>query len=129
MAARLGALILAIAMVVGSLALRSRIDRSRTTVRLTCATELADACRRIGQGVKVTVEPAGQTADRLAAIDPGADPELDGWLTPGRWAQMVDAPRTASGREALFGAQGPQPPLRLAQTRVALAVGARRAAT
>src|SRR5689334_20638090 len=102
MPARVGALVLAVAMVVGSLLVRSRIDRSRTTARLTCATELEAACRAIGHGVKVTIEPAGVTADRLAGLDPGADAGLDGWMTPGPWPQAVDADRRVAGKDPIF---------------------------
>src|SRR3954452_20616457 len=124
MGARLGALAVAVAMVVGSLVVRSRIDRSRTTARLTCATELEAACRAIGQGVKVTIEPAGVTADRLSALDPGADAGLDGWMTPGPWPQAVDAGRRLAGKDPIFGG-GAQP--RLASTRLAVVVANRRA--
>src|SRR5438874_13122849 len=99
MGLRLGALVVAVAMVVGSLVLRARIDRGRTTARLTCTTELETACRNIGHGVKVTIEPAGVTADRLTGLDPGADAGLDGWMTPGPWPQAVDADRRGAGQD------------------------------
>src|SRR3954454_4721649 len=124
MAARVGALALAVAMVVGSLVVRSRIDRRRTTARLTCAPELEAACHAIGHGVKVTIEPAGVTADRLVGLNPGADAGLDGWMTPGPWPQAVDADRQAAGKDPIFG--GTQP--RLASTRLAVVVANRRAA-
>src|SRR4051794_40885547 len=123
MLARVGALVLAVAMVVGSLVVRSRIDRSRTTARLTCATELAAACQAIGHGIKVTVEPAGVTADRLVVLDPGADPGLDGWLTPGPWPQIVDQQRAAANQPPLFVVSRP-----LASTRLAVVASPKRAA-
>src|SRR5436309_11901831 len=108
MAARLGALVLAVAMVVGAVVARRHIDRAAVVVRLTCATELADVCGRLPGRVKVTIAPAGTTADRLTALAPGADPGLDGWLTPGPWPQLVDAARVAASREPVFGsAVGP----------------------
>src|SRR3954469_11967513 len=125
MVARVGALAIAVAMVVGSLVVRSRIERSSTTARLTCATELEAACHAIGHGVKVTIEPAGVTADRLIGLDPGADAGLDGWMTPGPWPQAVDADRQAAGKDPIFGnANLP----RLASTRLAVVMANRRAA-
>src|SRR3954454_10496146 len=124
MVARVGALAVAVAMVVGSLVVRSRIDRSSTTARLTCATELEAACHAIGHGVKVTIEPAGVTADRLVGLDPGADAGLDGWMTPGPWPQAVDADSQAAGQDPIFG-DAALP--RLAWPRLAVVVANRRA--
>lgn len=114
MPARLAALVAAIAMVVAAIFVRGRIDRASTTIRLTCATELEAACRAIGNGTKVTIEPAGVTADRLIALDNGADPGLDAWLAPGPWPQIVDSARAAG---PLF-----TDPRGVAQTRIALVV-------
>src|SRR3954463_10719749 len=93
-------------MVVGAIYVRGRIDEKGVSTRLTCATELADACNGIGGGAKVTVEPAGTTFDRLTKLEPGADPGLDGWLVPGPWPEMVDAARTARAAPELFGSTG-----------------------
>src|SRR4051795_1496666 len=109
MPARIGAVVAAIAMVVGAIYVRGRIDEKGVSTRLTCATELADACDRIGGGAKVTVEPAGPTFDRLTKLEPDADPGLDGWLVPGPWPEMVDAARKARAAPELFGSTGAPP--------------------
>ncbi|MBA3653843.1 MAG: hypothetical protein H0W70_06570, partial [Actinobacteria bacterium] len=65
---RIAALVAAVALIAGALVLRSRWDENqrRGTYRLTCATELADACRTLDPtAFAVTVEPAGTTTDRL----------------------------------------------------------------
>src|SRR5581483_2548175 len=103
MGGRIVAFAVAIAMVVGSLVLRSHFDRSNRALRLTCSTELADACQRLGHGTRVTVEAAGVTADRLSALPDGEDPGLDGWLVAGPWPGAVDAARQSAGRQPLFG--------------------------
>jgi hypothetical protein len=106
---RVLALVAAAGMVVGSLALRARLDRGEeersTTLRLTCSAELETPCRtiadRAGAGrVALTVEPAGTTADRLA----GATGELglDGWLVPEPWPGIVDGRRRARAMPTLF---------------------------
>src|SRR4051794_16732215 len=117
MPARLGALVLAVAMVAGAIFVRGHIDRSRSTFRLTCATELEDACRTMGHGAEVTVEPAGTTADRLIALPPDDDPGLDAWLAPGPWPQVVDAARPSA---PLFAGDKPA----LGQSRIGVVAGA-----
>jgi len=104
---RVLAVVAAAAMVVGSLALRSRLDRSSTersqVLRLTCATELAPACTTLAHGdarINLTVEAAGTTADRLATSE--ANPGLDGWLTTAPWPDIVDQERRAHSLEPLF---------------------------
>src|SRR3954471_5197216 len=92
---------LAVGMVVGSLVLRSRMDKSSRTLRLTCVEELADACQQLDRAT-VTVESAGTTADRLTALGPGEDPGFDGWLTVGPWPEMVDIARQNAAQEPLF---------------------------
>lgn len=118
------ALLAAVAMVVASLVIRSRLDRNGAgpggALRLTCATELEDACRsiadRAGAGrVELTVEPAGTTADRLAGAD---DPGLDGWLVPEPWPDMVDIRRRTKALEPLFSS----PRATLARSPLALVV-------
>src|SRR5437764_8504836 len=104
MPARIGAVVAAIAMIVVAVVVRDRIDKKETTARLTCSTELAAVCGHLGKGIKVTVEPAGTTFDRLAKLDPGADPGLDGWLVAGPWPEMVNADRRGRALPELFGA-------------------------
>ena len=102
-------------MVVAALVVRSGLYRDqeggRGAVRLTCATELTDACRSIAdragtRRIDLTLEPAGTTADRLAGAD---DPGLDGWLGPEPWPDMVDIRRRTKALEPLFAS--PRTPL------------------
>ncbi|HEX2191876.1 MAG TPA: substrate-binding domain-containing protein [Acidimicrobiales bacterium] len=109
---RVLAVVAAAAMIAGSLAIRSAIDRDRSdaaqVLRLTCATELDAACRRIAADddrVELTVEPAGVTADRLATLD--AAPDLDGWLVAAPWPEIVDGQRRARALAPLFSAERP----------------------
>src|SRR5437660_948590 len=53
MAARIGAVVAAIAMIVVAVVVRDRIDEKKTTTRLTCSTELAQACSHLGSGTDV----------------------------------------------------------------------------
>lgn len=109
---RVLAVVAAAAMIAGSLAIRSALDRDRSeaaqVLRLTCATELGVACRRLAEAddrVQLTVEPAGETADRLASLD--TEPDVDGWLVPAPWPDIVDAQRRARAVPALFSAERP----------------------
>jgi hypothetical protein len=126
---RVLAVVAAAAMVAGSLALRSRLDRGSAerslALRLTCATELAAACRRLADGdhrVRLTVEAAGVTADRLAGVD--ADPGLDGWLVAAPWPELVDGQRRARALGPLFDPDRPV----LARSPLVMAVWRDRAA-
>ncbi|MFN2608946.1 MAG: substrate-binding domain-containing protein [Acidimicrobiales bacterium] len=127
---RVLAVVGAAAMVAGSLALRSRLDRRSAersqVLRLTCASELEAACARLATGdsrVKVTVEPAGVTADRLATTTT-VDSGLDGWLAPAAWPDLVDQERQSHALPALFA--GPRPTV--ARSPLVLAVWKDRAA-
>ncbi|MDQ1373537.1 MAG: hypothetical protein QOJ09_875 [Actinomycetota bacterium] len=107
LAVRLGAIVAAVAMVVGALVLRARLDDNRSVrnqeLRLTCATELDEVCRDFadtsGARVVVTVEDAGVTADKVASA---TEAPFDGWLTPGPFPQMVQGMRQAAGRAVLI---------------------------
>jgi hypothetical protein len=123
MARRLIALVAAIAMVAFALNVRNRRgndDATNTTsgpLQLVCATELAFVCDALSaSGVRTTVEPATSTADRLRTVD-AEDADIDGWLTPGSWGEILDSarPTTAS---ALFAKAGPA----LARSPLVLAV-------
>jgi hypothetical protein len=80
-------------MVVGALAIRSRMDdnshNKSQVLRLTCATELDPVCQQLHGGddrVQLTVEAAGVTAARLEQFD--GDPRdfgMDGWLVTAAW--------------------------------------------
>jgi hypothetical protein len=106
MIARIGALVGAVAMVVVAIVVRGRIDDRGVSARLTCSTELAEACAHLGNGIKVTVEPAGATFDRLAALGPDADPGLDGWLVAGPWPEMLNADRRSRAQLEPFDTSG-----------------------
>ncbi|MGQ0519597.1 MAG: hypothetical protein ACT4PX_00415 [Actinomycetota bacterium] len=131
MAARVLAVLAAVAMVAGAVAVRDRLDdraeRRTTTLRLVCASELAPVCEALeaepDRDVVTTVEPAAVTAERLTGLAAGAALDLDGWLVPGPWPQMVADARRRAGQEAPLGA-GPV----LARSPVVLAVWKDRAA-
>ena len=94
---RLLAVVAAAAMVAGSVAIRSRLDRKeedRTNpLRVVCAAELGTVCDALKRtSAQVTVEPAPATADRLGREE---TPEIDGWLVPAPWPQIVDGRRRA----------------------------------
>jgi hypothetical protein len=105
------AFVLAAGMIAGSLIVRDRLDdrstRKRTVVRLVCATELAAACQALDASkaprVETSVEPAGQTAERLSK--PGVV-DLDGWLVTPPWPDAVDQARELAGMSKLFAASG-----------------------
>ncbi len=127
---RVLAVVAAAAMVVGSLALRSRMDRTEVedsqVLRLTCATELGPACEAMADDddrIRLTVEAAGLTADRLASADEG-EVGLDGWLTTAPWPVIVDQQRQAASLQPLFGPESPA----LARSPLVLAVWKDRAA-
>lgn len=110
MAARVLAVVAAVAMVAGALAVRARLDesgeRSGTTLRLVCATELAAVCEALeddpGIRVEARVEAATTTADRLIGLAPGVQPPLDGWLTTVPWPAIVAQGRARAAREAFL---------------------------
>jgi hypothetical protein len=102
---RLLAVVAAAAMVAGSIAIRSRLDRreeDRTNpLRVVCAEELGTVCDALRRtSAQVTVEPAPRTADRLARAE---NPEVDGWLAPAPWPQIVDGRRRQGALLPLFG--------------------------
>jgi len=104
---RVLAVVGAIAMVAGSLAVRSRLDHTSATgsqvLRLICATELEPACTTLAHDdtrIRLTLEPAGTTADRLATSE--GDLALDGWLTTAPWPDLVDLERRGHSLDPLF---------------------------
>jgi Bacterial extracellular solute-binding protein len=75
-------------------------DGGGGTARLVCATEVAAACDELeGDGVRVTIEPAGVTAARLTALtdEEAQDAGFDGWLVPKPWPELVRATREQAG--------------------------------
>ena len=113
---RLAAIVLAIGMVFGSVALRNSLDNSTqaqtatggdSSFRLTCAVELADVCNALAAtqpNLIVMTEEAGTTADRLTLLPDGTDPGIDAWLTVGPWAEIVQDNRSfAENGGAILG--------------------------
>ncbi|MEO7442749.1 MAG: hypothetical protein ABIW46_04375 [Acidimicrobiales bacterium] len=128
MFARLASIGAAVAMVVGAIAVRGRLDdrdeRSTTVLRLVCSTEMAGPCRELAAGddrIRLTVETAETTGDRLEGAD--SDPGFDGWLVAGPWPTFVAEARQRAGREPLVGTS-----LVLARSPVGLLVWPDRAA-
>ena len=103
---RLAAIVLAIGMVFGSVALRNSLEKNTqaqtatggdSPFRLNCSTELADICAELEQtepNLTVKIEEAGATADRLTLLPDGTDPGFDAWLTVGPWAEIVQDNRS-----------------------------------
>lgn len=110
MAARILALLAAVAMVVGAVAVRGAMDddeeRTTTALRLVCSTELAGVCDDLAadgrSDVRATVEAAADTAARLTALGQGEDAGLDGWLVAGPWPAIVDEAREREAKDALL---------------------------
>lgn len=107
MASRILALVAAVAMVAGAIVVRARLDdhdeRTTTTLRLVCASELAAVCDDLGADagsrVEVRVEPAIVTADRLSGLAPGLAVPLDGWLVTAPWPAIVAATRARAAAD------------------------------
>ena len=107
---RVGALVVAIALVVGAFVVRRNVieddddtaaddtavdepERDDATV-LYCITELADVCEALGEArdeLDIVVEDAGATLDRLAALERGEQASL--WLTVDPYPAMADLSR------------------------------------
>jgi len=96
---RLGALVVAVAMVLGAWWVRERVwddggsggrRSDGSAVRLTCSTELKPVCEHLrSDGVEVAVESPGATADRLSELPDGEDPGLDLWLVDAAWPGII----------------------------------------
>jgi hypothetical protein len=104
---RVLALVIAAAMVAGSLYVRSRIDDDNdggdtastpSALRIVCSTELAAACD--GLDGPTRVEDAGVTADGLVGA---AAPTFDVWIVPDPWPALVDVRRRHAQQDPLFG--------------------------
>ncbi|MDP9070319.1 MAG: hypothetical protein M3N68_03350, partial [Actinomycetota bacterium] len=111
MAPRILAFLAAVAMVVGAVAVRDRLEggdgepATEAMLRLVCSNELAAACERLDEqedGLEVTIEAAGETAGRLAAARPGTGTTVDGWLVAGPWPAIVEETRRSGGMEPLL---------------------------
>src|SRR5688500_12039110 len=110
MGARILAALVATAVVVGAVGVRSRfIEDDDATARgrdgrvgsnRVCAAELGDVC------IGLDVEAAGATADRLVEAEDAAEADVRTWLAVGPWPQMVDEARVSSGKRAMFAGRG-----------------------
>ena len=116
-------------MVAGSFGIRAWLDRRNEDKAnppgLVCIPELADLCRHISDttDVNVTVEPAGQTAGRMTALN-GTD-GIDGWLTLSKWPAIAEGRRQTKVLPPFFtSVDNPV----LARSRVGFAVWPDRAA-
>lgn len=124
---RVGALVAAVLLVVVALWVRGRLggdgmdrDGGDLAGKLTCATELLAACVQFQEenpGVEMTLEPAGQTADRLIA-EGTDDPGFDAWLAAEPYGTIVAATRQQANRPAILTDAGDP----LAHSRVAFYV-------
>jgi len=104
---RLGAVVLAVAMIVGAVVLRDRLDGSTPgsrddgePFRLRCATELTQVCEDLAaerDDLVVRTEDAGRTADTLSALPDGDRADFDAWLVDGPWPQIVADNRAFAG--------------------------------
>lgn len=99
---RLGAVVVAVAMIAGAWLLRDRLDGGDSSsggggdqvdqLRLRCATELSAVCSALEEeldDVSVTVEQPGTTSDALVELAEGEDPGFDAWLADGPWAAIT----------------------------------------
>lgn len=122
-AARLLAVVVAVGMVVGALAFRSRLEEADDgpvdgreqaggqAERILCAADLVSVCDTIATalGGQPSTEPAGVTFDRLTSTGPAASAEadLDVWITTAPWPAMVDEARSRNGLPPLFSGVSP----------------------
>ena len=126
---RLLAFAAAIAMVVGALVVRNRMENDEVTrstkLELLCASELEDVCLALeadtDSAISVVIQPVGTTFDQLVKADRA---EFDGWLTPGPFPQMLRETRKAAQQTTLIDTVS-RP---LARTRLALVMWKERAA-
>ncbi len=108
---RVGALLGAVAMVVGALAIRGTFDSdggtgggsSSSATGLVCPTELRDVCASSGD---VQIDTAGATADSLVEDTDGS--VLDGavWIVPAAWARLVIDERDRLGLDPFYEIDG-----------------------
>ena len=117
-AKRIGAVALAVALVVGAVVLRrivddhsggsgsSSTDSGPATTTVVCIPELETACRALtsaDDSLELTIEPAGTTYDRVVK-DPGSAPAV--WVTLDPWPAMVSSAVVVGGGEAPFSTGG-----------------------
>jgi len=117
--ARLVAVVVALGLVLGGLAVRQyrsgedlslpSLGGSDRVVNLVCIQELATVCQGLEtETLKVTIEAAGVTADRLSGADASVQSTgIDGWIAPVSWIEMVRQKRARAGAPPLLGTAGP----------------------
>lgn len=126
---RLLAFAAAVAMVVGALIVRNRMDTDEVTrstnLELLCASELEEVCLALeddpDSSITAVIQSVGTTVDQLVAADRA---EFDGWLTPGPFPQIVRETRKAAQKPVLIDNVS-RP---LARSRLALVMWKERAA-
>jgi len=126
---RFGALVIAVVLIVGALAVRGRLDKKEdlegSPLRVVCATELGVACQRLSKlGFEVTTEDAQETARTLAKADRGSV-KTELWLTVEPAAALVDTDRALRGVKPLLTRESVTP---VATTDLALVIWKDRAA-
>lgn len=105
---RIGAVLVAVGLIVGAIVLRHSMDNSSSpgsspsttpattsTASVICATEFAELCKQLVGSFDVTIEPAGVTLDRLAKASGSQLP--DAWLTLDPFPAMLDDTRVRFG--------------------------------
>jgi hypothetical protein len=132
---RLAALLVAVALVAGAIAIRAFVlddddgpAAPEGGFQLTCVTELAPVCDAIARAdddVDVTIEPAGETAQRLTDAESAEDIAADGWLTLAPWSEIVAVRREVATTPPVLE----DPSSALARSPLVIAVDATRAAT
>ncbi|MEX0767086.1 MAG: hypothetical protein WD029_01265 [Microthrixaceae bacterium] len=113
---RFAAVLLAVGMIFGSLALRNSVETAEESAdssasgsggdsaqnadgrfRLLCASDLEEICTKLGdqnESLIVSFETAGTTADRLTELNKSEDPGFEAWLTVGPWEKIVQDNRS-----------------------------------
>ena len=95
-------------------------DFNSEPAALVCIPELAAVCEELaGDDVEVTIEEAGETADRLAGTDVV---DHDAWLTLAPWPQIA-----GDARQRELGPSLPEPGAALARSPLVMVVSAERA--
>jgi hypothetical protein len=119
---RLVAALVAVGLIAVALVVRHGIDsgggggsNASGKLRLVCTPELEAVCNKLGSDVDVTIQDPGSTQNTLEKAT--SSPDFDGWLTPGPWAQIVEAARKSQGAQPLLASGSA-----LGRTRVGLAV-------
>lgn len=98
--------LVAVALVVGAVVLRARIERGPSgsgedRLEIVCGSDLRDVCEALAatdDSLRVVVEDEAATTDRLAGSRTD-ELGVDAWLAAGPWAEIVADNRVAAGVE------------------------------